>query len=83
MSKKLNNLREVLEAKNADTKQLKAQLKALGIPPTTLWNYINNPERDIKGSHVGIIMRVTGCTHDELINGLPKTEESADFNLSK
>ena len=77
-----NRLKHVLEAKNADTKRLKAELKALGIPPTTLWNYINDPEKDIKGSHVGIIMRVTGCTYDELfVNS--KTDASDNFHLTK
>jgi hypothetical protein len=81
MSTQKNRLKAVLEGKNADTKRLKAELKALGIPPTTLWKYVNQPETDIKGSHIGIIMRVTGCTYEELFNGEPLQVIEDDFNL--
>ncbi len=86
MDNKKNRLKEVLEGKNADTKRLKAELKALGIPPTTLWKYLNQPETDIKGSHVGIIMHVTGCTYDEVVvnnTSISDVNKKGEFNLSK
>jgi hypothetical protein len=82
MSNQINKLKVVLESKNADTARLKAELIALGIPRTTLWKYINNPETDIKGTHIGIIMRVTGCTYEELIVANANTVKG-NFELSK
>jgi len=82
MNNQKNRLREVLEAQNADTAKLKKQLKADGIPPSTLWKYINHPETEISGRHSAIIVRNTGCDLAYLVCEKPK-EESAAFELSK
>lgn len=83
MSDKKNNLKGVIEAVKADTNAIKAELVALGIPRSTLYHYINNPEVDIKSTHARIIMRVTRCKLDDLIvdSSTPVSEDQ--FKLSK
>lgn len=81
MSNKKNNLKAVIEAVKADTNTIKAELVALGIPRSTLYHYLNNPEVDIKSTHARIIMRVTRCKLDDLVFGISTPEEP--FSLSK
>jgi len=83
MSNQKNKLKQLLEAQNADTVELKRQLKSAGIPSSTLWKYINQPETDISGTHIAIILRTIKCNIDDLIVA-PATigTDAEQFNLS-
>lgn len=82
MDKTKNNLKAVIEAVNADTNTVKAELISSGIPRSTLYHYIANPNVDIKASHVKIIMRVTKCNLDDLIVEPATVKNNPEFNLS-
>jgi hypothetical protein len=82
MNNAKNNLKSVVEAVKADTNAVKAELVAFGIPRSTLYHYLNNPEVDIKSTHARIIMRVTGCKLEDLIVDNTTTASGSEkFNL--